>query len=94
MRAHDQQRMSPTYAGHTIVQAPFRLAGQVFLDRGAFLGQHLTENKLGPEEGEDPEGNVRAGLVMAEPKTGMAWMAPTDPPGRAFPVSIPVLDAL
>ena len=93
LRAHHPERMSTTYSGHTIVQAPFRLAGQVFLDRGAFLGQHLSETKLGPEDGEAPEGNVRAGLVMVDPATGSAWMAPTDPPGRAFPVDIPVLPA-
>lgn len=93
LRAHDREQMSVTYSGHTIVQAPFRLAGQVFLDRGAFLGQHLSEAKLGPEEGEAPEKDVRAGLVMVEPASGLAWMAPTDPPGRAFPVDIPVLAA-
>lgn len=93
-RAHDPDNMSPTYCGHTIVEAPFKLAGQIFLDRGAFLGQHLKETTLGPEDGEHTQSRLRAGLVMVEPATGQAWMAPTDPPGLAHPVSIPELDAL
>lgn len=92
-RAHDAQRMSPTYCGHTIVEAPLKLAGQIFLDRGAFLGQHLKEPKLGPEEGEELQEKVRAGLVMVEPATGQAWMAPTDPPGMAHTVSIPEIES-
>ena len=88
-RAHDAENMSPTYCGHTIVEAPFKLAGQIFLDRGAFLGQHLKEIKLAPDVEEAPGGDVRAGLIMAEPSTGQAWMVPTDPPGVAHPVAIP-----
>lgn len=91
-RAHDPEHMSPTYCGHTIVEAPFQLAGQIYLDRGAFMGQRLSEAKLGPEEGEI-QGKVRAGLVMVEPATGQAWLAPTDPPGMAYPVSTPELEA-
>lgn len=92
-RAHDPSHMSPTYCGHTIVGAPFKLAGQVFLDRGAFLGQHLRESKLGPQDGEAPENGVRAALVMVQAETGQAWIAPTDPPGSAYPVEIPELEA-
>lgn len=90
-RAHDENLMSPTYCGHTIVEAPFKLAGQIYLDRGAFLGLHLRDPKLDPEEKQVESHYPRPGLVMVEPATGQAWMAPTDPPGIAYPVSIPEL---
>lgn len=65
LRAHDAQRMSVTYCGHSIVDAPARLAQQVFLDRGAFLGAN-DHPALGPEG---------SGLVMVEPRTGKGWRA-------------------
>lgn len=74
-RAHDPERMSPTYCGHTIVPQVLKLAQQVFLDRGAFVGldparPHLDAGELGFEL-PDP------GLVLTEPTTQRFWFAPT-----------------
>ena len=86
--------MSPTYCGHTIVEAPFKLAGQIFLDRGAFRGLRSLDHRLDPALEEAPVGKVRAGLVMVQPGTGKAWLAPTEPPGLPHPIIIEELKAL
>lgn len=93
-RAHHPEKMSPTYCGHTIVEAPLKLAGQIYLDRGAFQGLRSLDHRLDPAKEEAPVGEVRAGLVMVEHSTGQAWISPTDPPGKPIPVFIKQIEAL
>lgn len=74
--AHDPERLSVTYCGHSIVSGPVRLGAQVFLDQGAFLG--FTQACLEPGVRERAQEH-EPGLVLAEPQAGRFWFAPSDP---------------
>jgi serine/threonine protein phosphatase 1 len=82
-RAHDESRFSPTYCGHTIVERPGKIAGQIYLDTGAFLGHTAARENLRarptPEPDTDETGHASKtpGLVMVEHATGTAWFAAT-----------------
>jgi serine/threonine protein phosphatase 1 len=91
-RAHDPNRMSPTYCGHTILPSPAWLAGQAFIDTGAFLAHdtHLDD------EGQESLTQTRPrepGLVLVEPVADRAWFAPTPKGSAVRPIPLATLDA-
>lgn len=92
-RAHDPERTSPIFCGHTIVPSVLQLACQIFIDRGAFAGQPDVAMAAGEADPWLREEIPDPGLILAEPKTHQFWFASTLP-GRSdvFPVSCLVPD--
>jgi len=87
-RAHDPERTSPIFCGHTIVPQVMRLAQQIYLDRGAFTGASEAALEAGETDNWLREEIPDPGLVLAEPRKGLFWFASTLP-GRTnvIPVS-------
>lgn len=94
LRAH-HRNMSPTYCGHTILSETSKVAGQIFLDRGAFLVHKTRKSSIHLDEGEDLADTTPSvhGLVLAEPKTGNYWFAGglKDP---VIPLELKIADAI
>jgi serine/threonine protein phosphatase 1 len=90
-RAH-MPNLSPIYCGHTIVPRACWLARQVYLDMGAFLGMSpagLTDE--GENESTTPM--MEPGLVLVQPNTPQAWLAPSLQHNSVIPLTIAELDA-